>query len=309
MTRPRARRSIKSARPDAELQKVDLLDAPRRCRLPALALSSAVLVLAGCGTAESASTSSTSSEPTRVSASAALTSLVTTAASRTLSTGVKVSVAVGSFRGSGSFDFAAGSGSEQIDETGGVESLVFGPKTVYDRQTSGEYFVLPAGKDWVSVEPAEGGKSRTSLYILQVEDLNPQFLLSEVAWGTTSTWSLGPESVGGVATHRYVVQVAPDTVASRASGPAAAAFAATIRCERSAAGGSRAAFQDMEVWVDGHGRVAQVQATSPGSWGKTTVSVTAFGVHTRAAPPPAHTTVAIGSVMGSADSDGDSSAG
>lgn len=270
-----------------------------------LGLLSVAISAAGCDVASSAVAGGGATQPTQVSASASLAQLVEAAATRTLGESVAVSSVIGPFRGKGTFDFPAGSGDEQIEETGGAESLVFEPKTVYDRQTRGEYFAMPAGKAWLSANPAEQGKSRYSLYILQLEDLNPQFLLSEVAWGSVAAWSLGPADLGHTPTHAYTVEVSPATVVSKATGPEGSAIAAAIHDERSAPGGSQATEQEFEVWVDGEGRMAQLRADPPASWGTTTLKVTSFAARPRVSAPPTHITVAIAKVLGSKDSDTD----
>jgi len=193
------------------------------------------------------------------------------------------------FLGRGTFDFPRGVGTEQVTAPTGVERLLYLPRTVFDRQAPNEYLLLPEGKSWLSAEPAEKGSQRYEFFVLQVEDLNPDFLLGQLAWGAVSAQAIASGTVDGAPASEYSVEVDLVLAASSAAGPSKASLAAGMRDERAAlargVSGVDGQFE-MDAWIDGAGRVVQVQLAPPGSWGRTTLTFTAFHGTVQAALPP-----------------------
>jgi hypothetical protein len=221
--------------------------------------------------------------------------------------------------GTGAFDFPEESGRDQLQQPGGTETVLFLPASVFVRQPAAATSALPPGKVWISAGLTEYPVLSTNFpqFVLQVEGVNPSFLLGEVAWGAASAAPLGSRLVGTTKTEGYLVQVDLSSAASNAAGPAAASFSRAIGYELQAEGESAQnganASQTIRVWVDTAGRVVQLQASPPGSGvGTTTVTITSFGVPVHVSEPPKRRIVDIAKLTpggerennGGGDSDG-----
>jgi len=221
--------------------------------------------------------------------------------------------------GSGSFDFASGSGSAQLRQPGGTETVVFLPASVFVKQPSTAAAALPRGKVWISAGLTEYPAISTNFpqFVLQAEGVNPVFLLAQVTWGATSAAPLGTRQVDGGEAQGFQVQVDLSTAAARATGPTAAAFSTAIAYELQALGanapGTQIQFQSMRVWVDSAERVVELEASPPGSGiGTTTMTVKSFGTPVHVSMPPQRLIVDISSLTpggerennGGGDSDG-----
>lgn len=226
--------------------------------------------------------------------------------------------------GSGEFDFPSGVGSETIDlgETGGQErgneQVLFMPALAYLQPKSPATAVLPKGKEWVSaaLTGSESVNTNFPSFVLQVESVNPQLLLTELAGGAVSATPVGPMSIEGEPALGYEVTVDLTRALSASAAPGGAAVAQAIRSELSAPGsGQSAARRDTSIttWVGGGGRVVQVRASPPGAGvGTATMTMCCFGSPVQVAPPPAARVVDIASLTpsgerennGGGDSDG-----
>ncbi|MGA8724293.1 MAG: hypothetical protein WB565_04585 [Acidimicrobiales bacterium] len=287
-----------------------------RCWLVFLALG---LGACGCGAgatgtvgqATAVSPSSTVAPPSAVALRA-----VRTAASRTLGLTATVSLdfagglSAKAISGGGSFSFASASGRAQIRQPAGVETVVFQPTIVFDHPPPQDLVGLPHGITWIAAEPAERIPNPTSFdqFALQIEGKNPDFLLTQVAWGAVAAAPLGTTDIGSGSASGYLVTVDLATAASSASGPGSRAFASALRDEEHALGGSGATPPQLTIsaWIDPEGRVVRLEASPPGSGiGTTIMTMTAFGARVDAARPPKGETVDLASLAPGGDYDRD----
>lgn len=226
-------------------------------------------------------------------------------------------------QGSGEFDFPSGTGTEKIDlgEAGhqepGNEQLIFMPSRVYLQPKAPSTTVLPKGKEWVSATLAGSETVSTNFpsFVLQVEGVNPQFLLSEIGGGAVSASPAGQASIGGVQARAYDVEVDLARALSASTGPLAPVFGAAIQSELSAlAGGAQAAGQQtaMRIWVAA-GHVLRVQGSPPGAgMGDASMTMCCFGLPVEVLAPPRSRVVDITALTpsgerennGGGDSDG-----
>lgn len=226
--------------------------------------------------------------------------------------------------GSGVIDFAKGDGGEIFLEPEGLEQVVFEPNAIYDQPVTapGNQAILPQGKRWLGAEPTDNGNYQFSVETLHLEGTNPAFLLDLVGWGAISAAKVGEQAVASEQTAEYQLSVDPHLAASRAAGPTAAAFSATLGYQNQstptvptskhlvpALAGREVVngVMTMEIWVNSSGQVAQMQASQPGATvGQITVTMTKFGVSVTTAAPPASQTVDLGAAVSSSDKgDGD----
>ena len=270
---------------------------------------------AGCGAGSVGPSAAPAPSSTTAAPSALALQSVRAAASRTLALSATVSLdfagrASKAILGGGSFSFASASGRAQIRQPAGMETVVFQPSTVFDHPPPQDLVGLPQGITWIAAEPAEHIPNPTSFdqFALQIEGKNPDFLLTQVAWGAVAAAPLGTTDIGGVPSSGYLVTIDLATAASSASGPAAAAFASTLGDEKRILGGARGTTpeQTISTWIDARGRIVRLQASPPGSGvGTTIMTMTAFGAHVDSARPPKGETVDLGSLAPGGDYDRD----
>ncbi|HXX90631.1 MAG TPA: hypothetical protein VEI83_10460 [Acidimicrobiales bacterium] len=269
---------------------------------------SAALGLAACGGGSGPAAVQVSTSPTIAAPSSDALDTVQAALAATTGTTADVDLALlpaqvfgqrqAPVLGSGTFDFASAEGRAQLEQPGGVETVLFLPAAVFVRQASGPT-ILPKGKEWVSAGLTEDAlASNFPQFVVQTEALNPVFLFQQVAWGALDAAPLGTTTIAGTAADGYLVTVDLARAAADASGPAAAAFARAVGFQLGSLGGSSASSPSpttasVRLWVDrAGGRVVRYQATPPGSGaGTITVTVTRYGssVHVQA---PTRATVA-----------------
>lgn len=226
--------------------------------------------------------------------------------------------------GSGVIDLAKGAGSEIFLEPEGLEQVVFEPNAIYDQPVAapGNQAILPHGKRWLGAEPTDTGGYQFSVETLHLEGTNPAFLLELVAWGATSAAKVGEQAVASQQATEYQLTADPHLAASRAAGPTAATFAATLGYQYQSTPSVPTSKHlvpvlagrevitgtiTMEIWVNGSGQVVQLQASPLGtSGGRITVTMTKFGVPVTTSAPPASQTVDLGAAVSFADKgDGD----
>jgi hypothetical protein len=202
--------------------------------------------------------------------------------------------------GSGEFDFPSGLGSETIDlgeaahQERGTEHVIFLPSRVYLQPKSSSTTVLPKGKGWVSATLTGSDAVRTNFpsFVLQVEGVNPQFLLAELAGGAVAAVPVGQETVNGEHTRAFDVTVSLARALSVSTGLTGAVFGEAIQSELTNLGSARAVASEgasIRAWVDDAGHVIQVRTAPPGAGvGTVTMTMCCFGeaVHV-AAPSPA----------------------
>ncbi len=276
------------------------------------------VVAAGCGTGAAGTVGQAIpvSPPSTTAAPSALAlHTVQTAATRTLGLSADVSLDFAgasskAILGGGSFSFASASGRAQIHQPAGVETVVFQPSIVFDHPPPQNLVGLPHGITWIAAEPAERIPNPTSFdqFALQIEGKNPDFLLTQVAWGAAAAAPLGTTEIGGSSAEGYLVTVDLATAASSASGVGSGALVSALGDEEHALGGSRTAPPDqtISIWIDAEGRVVRLEASPPGSGiGTTIMTMTAFGAHVDATKPPKNETADLGSLAPGGDYDRD----
>lgn len=207
--------------------------------------------------------------------------------------------------GSGEFDFPRATGSEKIDlgevrhQEPGNESVIFLPSRVYLQPKAPSTRVLPKGKEWVSATLAgsDGVKTNFPSFALQVEGVNPQFMLTEISDGAVSALSAGPASIAGVPTRAYDVDVDLARALSASEGPAAPVFGEAIQSELAALAGSAAKGgpgTSIRVWVDGAGHVLRLESAPPGAGvGVASMTMCCFGLPVAVSAPPSRRVVDI----------------
>jgi hypothetical protein len=225
--------------------------------------------------------------------------------------------------GSGEFDFPSGQGGEAIDlgeaarQERGTEHVIFLPTRVYLQPKSSSTTVLPKGKDWVSATLTGSDSVRTNFpsFVLQAEGVNPQFLLAELAGGAVAAVPVGRETINGERARAFDVTVDLARALSASTGATGAVFGQAIQSELTDSGGAQHAAQgtSFRAWVDGAGRVVQIQTSPPGAGlGTATMTMCCFGEAVNVALPPPDQVVDITSLTpsgerennGGGDSDG-----
>jgi hypothetical protein len=214
--------------------------------------------------------------------------------------------------GSATIDLGEMSGQER-----GNEQVLFTPALAYLQPKSSATAVLPKGKEWVSaaLTGSESVNTNFPSFVLQVESVNPQLLLTEIAGGAVSAVPVGPTSIEGQVALAYQVTVDLTRALSASAGPSGAALAQAIRSELSAPGSGQSARQRTSIttWVGISGQVIQLRASPPGAGvGTATMTMCCFGSPVQVGPPPASRVVSITSLTpsgerennGGGDSDG-----
>jgi hypothetical protein len=224
--------------------------------------------------------------------------------------------------GSGEFDFPSASGAEKIDlgEVGGQEpgneQALFLSERVYLQPKGMGASVLPAGREWVSATLSGSDAVSTNFpsFVLQVEGVDPQLQLSELAGGAIAAVPAGAESVGGVTARRYEVTVDLARALSALSGAGVTVLGQAIQSELAAPGGStRPGRTSIAVWIDTSGRVVRMRSAPPGAGvGTATMNLCCFGTPVAVRAPPSTRVVDIAALTpsgerennGGGDSDG-----
>ena len=177
--------------------------------------------------------------------------------------------------GRAEFAFRSGLGYEALDvpvrgqRAAGTAYLDFLPTKVYVDPVVRS--ALPAGRIWLSATFAGPGSvgARFPLLAEVLEGLNPQLLLEEIVWGAAAASALGERVIAHVPFTEYIVSIDLKRALAAARGPLAGAMRSAVRDELSALlaghGARGSSSVRVEVWVDGPGRVARLQASLPGS--------------------------------------------
>jgi hypothetical protein len=268
---------------------------------PALfAAALAAFVLTGCGV---------SSDPEQTVVSAARTTLSQgLLSSFTLSDAGALGAPHAPVGAKGASVFATGLGYAAIDLSTvahaqpGIEYLVLLPSTVYVMPIAARAAGLPQGKTWVSVPLAGTGRVYLAFPRLaeQLEGLNAELLLDEIAWGTAQASHVGEPVIDHVPLSEYVVTVNLSRAAAAAVGASAAAMRSAIgeelvalRTSRPGAGSVR-----IRVWVDGPGQIARLEAVLPGSGlGTISLVLSQFGAKIGRSLPLASQVVGLASLV------------
>ena len=128
---------------------------------------------------------------------------------------------------------------------------------------------LPEGHLWISATftDARSAGSTTPSLALALESMNPQLLLEEIATGAVAASSSGHRVINHVPFTEYVVSVdlARALAAARTTGALRAAMRQELSALRAGRGTHAGSRVRIVAGVDGAGRIAQLQASLPGS--------------------------------------------
>jgi hypothetical protein len=225
----------------------------------------------------------------------------------------------------GAFDFRSALGHETIDlpevkhQEPGTERVIFLPTQVFLQPKTAKGPALPKRKLWTAATLTGSDSVRTNFpqFVEQVEGVNPTLLLEEIAWGATAARALGPYTILGVPTHEFEVTVDLSRALSASSGPNGPALSLAIQealtAQGSGASSATAPTVSILVWVDDAGRVAQVQASTPGAGaGTAEMTLSSYGTTLHLTAPPASQVVDLTALTpsgerennGGGDSDG-----
>jgi hypothetical protein len=242
-----------------------------------LAAAVALAALAGCGG---------SASPLDTARNAATNTLSLTTQSTLTVTGARLFGGTpGTILGRAQYSFPRGLGYAAIQvpalgsRTSGPAYLVFMPQQVWIKPVVSN--ALPQGHLWIT-ETFGGSRSAntTPSLALAPESLNPQLLLEEIATGAVAASSSGHGVINHVPFTEYAVTV--DLVRSLATSKETGALRAAMQQELAAlrAGGGTHAGSRVQIVarVDGAGRVAELQASLPGSkLGTVRIALRTFG--------------------------------
>lgn len=238
----------------------------RHRQLPVSILTavSALVALAGCGA---------SANPLHTVRSAAANTLSLTAQSTLTLTGAQLFGGTpGTIVGRGEFSFPKGLGYQALQlpavgrRASGTAYLVFLPKKLWSKPIVNT--ALPKGALWISAQftDSRSAGSTTPSLALVLEAMNPQLLLEEIATGAVAASSSGHPTIDHVPFTEYSVSV---DLARAAAAGRTGALRTAIRQELAALRASRGTGANSLVRivarVDGTGRLAQLQASIPGS--------------------------------------------
>jgi hypothetical protein len=277
------------------LFQADPLRGPSR-RLLAIVVAAGVVCAAGCGGAGDAKNKVVSAATTTLSQNAASSLTIHGGA---LFAGAPTKTA---FARAGSL-FPRALGYEAIDvpdlehQQGGRVYLVFLPAAVYISPSSEARAVLPSGKSWVSVPINPSVDVVFPHSVEQLEGLNPQLLLDEIAWGTVRASAAGQVVVNHIPYQKYGVLVSLPRALAGAKGPGKQAMRLALQIQIAALRSSRPsdpATVPITVWLDGPGHLAQLRGVVPGSGlGTVGITLSGFGAPIRPTMPAAASLVPV----------------
>jgi hypothetical protein len=212
--------------------------------------------------------------------------------------------------GQGPFDLKSGRGSETIDlpelahQEHGTEHAIFLPSKVYLQPRGGGLAVLPRGKQWLSASLVGSEPVHTNFpnFVAQVEGVNPVFPLAELEWGAIAAVPLGPgrQIVDHVPATRYRVTVDLGRALAVAGGPLSGVLSQAIQEQLTAAGGAH--IFEILAWVDGQGRLVQLQGNLPGTGeGTELLAISSFGAPVHVTAPGSARVIDINSLTPSGE--------
>jgi hypothetical protein len=233
-------------------------------QLPVWILTAALplVALAGCGS---------SANPLHAVRKAARNTLTLSAQSTLALTGAPLfGGQPGTILGRGEFSFPRGLGYEALQlpargrRASGTAYLVFLPKRLWIKPVVNTQ--LPQGDLWISATftDSRSAGSTTPSLALVLESMNPQLFLEEIATGAVAASSAGHRVVNHVPLTEYVVSVdlRLALATARTTGALRSAMQQELAALRATDAGS---LVRIVALVDGVGRVAQLQASPPGS--------------------------------------------
>jgi hypothetical protein len=237
----------------------------------------APVALAGCGGG---------TDPLPTVRSAATNTLTLTTQSTLTLTGARLFGGTpGTILGRAQYSFPKGLGyaALQVPALGrrasGVAYLVFLPKQLWSKPAVSS--ALPRGRLWITATftGSRSADSRTPSFALALESVNPQLLLEEIATGAVAASSSGHGVIDHVPFTEYVVSVdLARSLAAAKTGALRTAMQQELSALRAGRGRHAGSQVRIVARVDGAGRVAQLQASLPGSkLGTVEISLRTFG--------------------------------
>jgi hypothetical protein len=269
----------------------------RQLPLSILAATFALVALAGCGG---------SADPLHAVRSAATHTLSLTAQSTLTLTGARLFGGTpGTIVGRAEFSFPRGLGYQALQlpaldrRAPGTAYLVFLPQQLWSKPVSNS--ALPEGHLWISAKytDSRSGGSTTASLALAAESMNPQLLLEEIATGAVAASRSGHRVINHVPFTEYVVSVdlARALAAAGKSGALRTAMQQQLSALRAGRGEHAGSLVRIMAGVDGAGRLAQLQASLPGSKvGTVQIGLWKFGSTIPLSLPLASETVDIASL-------------
>jgi hypothetical protein len=257
-----------------------------------LAALCAPVALAGCGG---------SANPLHTVRNAATNTLSLTTQSTLTLTGARLFGGnPGTILGRAQYSFPKGLGYEALQvpalgpRAAGTAYLVFLPRQLWSKPAVSS--TLPHGRLWVTARFTGSGSAGAPPPLALVwEGTNPQLLLEEIATGAVAASSSGHGVIDHVPFTEYDVSVdLTRSVAAARSGALRTAMQQELSVLRATHAGSRVR---IVARVDGAGRVAQLQASLPGSrLGTVEIALRTFGSTIPLSLPLASETVGIASL-------------
>ena len=225
----------------------------------------ALLGFAGCGS---------SADPLDAVRSAATNTLGLTAQSTLTLTGARLfGGSPGPIVGRGEFSFPKGLGYKALQlpalgrRAAGTAYLVYLPNQLWIKPVVNTE--LPKGDLWISAKftDSRSAGSTTPSLALVLESMNPQLLLEEIATGAVAASSSGHRVIDHVPFTEYVVTVdlARALEATAKTGALRAAMQQQLSALHARSRRRASSLVRIMAGVDGTGRVAQLQASLPGS--------------------------------------------
>jgi hypothetical protein len=270
----------------------------RQLPLSILAAMLALVALAGCGG---------SAHPLHAVRSAATNTLSLTAQSTLTLTGARLfGGSPGTIVGRGEFSFPRGLGYEALQvpalgrRASGTAYLVFLPQKLWSKPVVNT--ALPQGDLWISAKftDSRSAGSTTSSLALVLESMNPQLFLEEIATGAVAASSSGHRVIDHVPFTEYVVSVdlaRALAAAPRKTGALRTAMQQELSALRARRGKDAGSLVRIVAGVDGAGRLAQLQASLPGSkLGTVQIGLWKFGSTIPLSLPLASETVDLASL-------------
>jgi hypothetical protein len=257
----------------------------------------ALVALAGCGG---------STDPLHTVRSAATNTLSLTAQSTLTLTDARLFGGTpGTIIGRAEFSFPKGLGYQALQvpalggRAAGTAYLVFLPQKLWSKPVVNT--ALPEGRLWISATftGSRSAGSTTPSLALALESMNPQLLLEEIATGAVAASSSGHRVVDHVPFTEYVVSVdlARALAAAGKSGALRTAMQQELSALRASRGADAGSLVRIVARVDGVGRLAQLQASLPGSkLGTVQIALWKFGSIIPLSLPLASQTVDIASL-------------
>jgi hypothetical protein len=179
----------------------------------------------------------------------------------------------GTIVGRAEFSFPRGLGYEALQvpalgrRASGTADLVFLPQQLWSKPVV--HSALPEGHLWISATftGSRSAEATTPSLALALESMNPQLLLEEIATGAVAASSSGQRVIDHVPFTEYVVSVdlAKALGATAATGALRTAIQHELATLRAGRGTHAGSLVRIVARVDGIGRLAQLQASLPGS--------------------------------------------